>query len=351
MPKNDATIQITNKKLHVHSWGSWTTTKEPTCTEKGVKERTCQSCGNVERDEIAAKGHSLTTEVTKQPTCTETGTKTSKCSVCDYETSEVVNALGHNFTNWRTTSNPNCTKEGSKEASCSRCNEKKTESIPATGHHYAWVVTKEATESSNGIRQHKCSVCGNVDETEIIPKKSSSNPTPTPTNPTDPSTPSNPGNENTGGENGEQGSNGEGSGAVEEIDLDEKFNLLKEAALEQIDEAYDKLDKNLYSRKNWKLINEIYEEAKFQIDNVDKDKEPLLFELANEYTAKLNEVEPKPVVEGSFEFDKGDAVVLAAGAVFIALSLFMAKTITKQKQEVLAIMKEERKIKKVNKYG
>jgi len=43
---------------HKHSYGDWKTEKEPTCTEKGKKKRTC-SCGNEETEEIAAKGHSF----------------------------------------------------------------------------------------------------------------------------------------------------------------------------------------------------------------------------------------------------------------------------------------------------
>lgn len=39
-----------------HNYGDWTTTKQPTATERGEKERRCTKCGHVEKEEIAALG-------------------------------------------------------------------------------------------------------------------------------------------------------------------------------------------------------------------------------------------------------------------------------------------------------
>ena len=41
---------------HVHSFGEWTVTTEPTCTEEGSKERVCE-CGEKETEVILALGH------------------------------------------------------------------------------------------------------------------------------------------------------------------------------------------------------------------------------------------------------------------------------------------------------
>ena len=41
---------------HVHSFGEWTVTTEPTCTEEGSKERVCE-CGEKETEVIPALGH------------------------------------------------------------------------------------------------------------------------------------------------------------------------------------------------------------------------------------------------------------------------------------------------------
>ena len=36
---------------HTHEWSEWKTTKEPTCTEKGVEERVCE-CGEKETQDV-----------------------------------------------------------------------------------------------------------------------------------------------------------------------------------------------------------------------------------------------------------------------------------------------------------
>lgn len=44
---------------HEHEFGEWTITKEATCTEEGVKTRTCKGCSETETEAIPAKGHNL----------------------------------------------------------------------------------------------------------------------------------------------------------------------------------------------------------------------------------------------------------------------------------------------------
>ncbi|MBQ7230996.1 MAG: discoidin domain-containing protein, partial [Oscillospiraceae bacterium] len=53
-----AEIRLTGVKAgsHEHSFGEWTVTTEPTCTEKGIETRTCE-CGETETREVAALGH------------------------------------------------------------------------------------------------------------------------------------------------------------------------------------------------------------------------------------------------------------------------------------------------------
>ena len=78
-----------------HEWGSWTTTKEPTATEEGERERTCSLCNEKDVRKIPAKGgcdkHDFGNWVTiKAPTATEPGTQQRVCSVCNFaETKEI----------------------------------------------------------------------------------------------------------------------------------------------------------------------------------------------------------------------------------------------------------------------
>ena len=57
----------------VHEWGEYTVIKDATCTEKGIKERQCAKCGETEKEEIAALGHTEVADETIEPTCTEAG--------------------------------------------------------------------------------------------------------------------------------------------------------------------------------------------------------------------------------------------------------------------------------------
>ena len=68
-----------------HTYGSWKVTKEPTCTAKGSRQRSCMVCGKKVTEAIAAKGHTWNKDYTidKEPTFTEEGSKSIHCAVCD----------------------------------------------------------------------------------------------------------------------------------------------------------------------------------------------------------------------------------------------------------------------------
>jgi len=43
---------------HQHAYGAWTVTKNASCTETGMRTRTC-SCGDVQSETIPARGHNF----------------------------------------------------------------------------------------------------------------------------------------------------------------------------------------------------------------------------------------------------------------------------------------------------
>ena len=68
---------------HEHTFGEWTQTKAPTCTEKGEETRSCSGCDEVETREIAALGHEY---------------KNGKCERCgDLLTSEFTDVKAGKF--------------------------------------------------------------------------------------------------------------------------------------------------------------------------------------------------------------------------------------------------------------
>ena len=73
---------------------------------------------------------------------------------------------------WSLISNipPFCTIDGSEEYVCTKCAATKTETLKATGHTKgAWETVEEPTDTEEGLRVRKCTVCGTVLESEAVP--------------------------------------------------------------------------------------------------------------------------------------------------------------------------------------
>ena len=74
----------------------------------------------------------------------------------------------HLWSEWIVTMEATCTTDGYKTRSCSGCLEEEELSIPATGHSFGeWIVTEENNCTLAGEREHFCDICG-VKSTEII---------------------------------------------------------------------------------------------------------------------------------------------------------------------------------------
>ena len=88
-----------------HDWDDWKVTKKATCTETGVKTRTCKrDSSHTDTETIDKTEHTAVVVPAKAATCTETGlTVGSKCQRCEkiLTAQETIPALGHD---WNTTS-------------------------------------------------------------------------------------------------------------------------------------------------------------------------------------------------------------------------------------------------------
>ena len=145
-----------------HSFGDWTVESAATCTENGIKTRTCTNCGRLERQEIPALGHDYAEwVVTTEPTCTETGVETGTCIRCGATETRTVKALGHDLVHHDAMA-PSCTEIGWEAYdTCTRCDYTTYKEIPALGHDYAeWVVTTEPTCTEPGVETGICTRCG-----------------------------------------------------------------------------------------------------------------------------------------------------------------------------------------------
>ena len=157
-----------------HSWEqNWHVTKDSTCTEKGSKFRACTKYGCTARDtvDIPLKSHSYSWVTTLQPTCTSTGKKVYKCSVCgDINKTEIIDIPGHDWENWRVIKEAvSCAEPGKKSRACKKygCGTVETQDI-IIPHKYSWITTVQPTCTNTGKRVYKCSVCGDVNKTEIL---------------------------------------------------------------------------------------------------------------------------------------------------------------------------------------
>ena len=196
-----------------HDYGEWVLDQAPTCKKYGARHRICKNCGDREVDVLDKVDHSWELVSTTPATCTIGEIQHYKCSVCG-ETKDVTlsNPLGeHSWDNGKVTKEATCTKDGEKTYTCTVCNTTKTEVIPATGHQHkevrnakkatctedgytgdtyctdcntklesgtvinklghTWdngVITKEATETEEGVKTYTCKTCGET-KTESIP--------------------------------------------------------------------------------------------------------------------------------------------------------------------------------------
>ena len=143
------------------TYGEWTETKAPTCTEKGEKAHTCTVCNNTVTEEVEALGHEYgEADCTKPATCTR----------CDATTGE---ALGHDFTVFVETVDYTCTEKGYDIYKCSRCDatENKNYTDAACRPEADYTVTKQATCEADGEKSIFCSVCDKALVTTVIVKR------------------------------------------------------------------------------------------------------------------------------------------------------------------------------------
>ena len=111
-----------------HDWADWVEVEPPTCTDTGLRQRTCQRCKKTERQSIPALGHSFTRE-------------------------------------WKTVIEPTCIDAGREMNTCVRCGYEWWRDIPAAGHQWSdWAVKTPPTEGITGTQTRLCAVCGAVEE-------------------------------------------------------------------------------------------------------------------------------------------------------------------------------------------
>ncbi len=133
-------------------------------------------------DTTPANGHKFSTNdgatvvATTPASCGKNSTTTYKCANCDAtQTVENENtATEHVLGEWVITVNASCTTDGEKQQSCTICNAiVNAEAVPAIGHDtegVEWTKTADPTCTLAGTELKYCATCGVVAETQPIAK-------------------------------------------------------------------------------------------------------------------------------------------------------------------------------------
>ena len=142
----------------------------PTCTQTGLTEgKHCSVCKTVlvKQNIVPALEHQWNDGVvTREPTCTEEGVKTFTCSQCHNAKTEPIPALDHDWGEWEVKTPATENTVGSKTRTCKRdSTHTETETIPQLDHthkmeHHPAVDADCGTGRDGNIEYWVCPDCG-----------------------------------------------------------------------------------------------------------------------------------------------------------------------------------------------
>ena len=145
-----------------HLWGDWVIDRAPTCTQSGIRRRTCtRAQPHDETTAIPALGHKYR-ETRTEPACEKAGAKTFTCTRCGDTYTERIAPLEHDYRESERIE-PTCLEPGKIIFACAR-NPAHTceEPIEAPGSHDfgEWVIQLPAREGVQGMETRECERCG-----------------------------------------------------------------------------------------------------------------------------------------------------------------------------------------------
>ena len=169
-------------ELQSHLYSAYTTTKEPTCSETGLKVAQCIYCDDVKEATIEIKPDrhmSSDTRTAIAATCTETGLLEYFCPDCGVVTDTgTIPALGHIYKG-QVTTQPACTTDGIKTFTCEACQDTYTQSIAKLGHKLVKDAAVKPTCTTTGLTEGShCSTCKGIIVAQNVVPANGHSPTP-----------------------------------------------------------------------------------------------------------------------------------------------------------------------------
>ncbi len=157
-----------------HTLGEWEVVRNATCVSTGLRQRVCSSCGHAVSEVIPATNKHTPSDwiVDKPATCSSAGRQHLECSVCKKTITSATMPLTNHIAVNDAAVAATCSTTGKTAGShCSVCGTVITAqtTIPKKAHTTgSWIVDKVATTTSAGSKHKKCTVCGDIVETEVI---------------------------------------------------------------------------------------------------------------------------------------------------------------------------------------
>ena len=142
------------------------TVKKATCSEEGVIEKTCETCGYTWTESTPKTEHSYITVKTTSDTCEDKSVyKVHKCSECGevIGTSKKMYYSAHDYEFTSHSKVATCTEKGEDLYTCTICGKTETREVPMVAHETELRNYKAATCNEDGYTgDETCINCGKV---------------------------------------------------------------------------------------------------------------------------------------------------------------------------------------------
>lgn len=142
------------------------TVKKATCSEEGVIEKICETCGYTWTESTPKTEHSYITVKTTSDTCEDKSVyKVHKCSECGevIGTSKKMYYSAHDYEFTSHKKEPTCTEKGEDLYTCTICGKTETREVPMVAHETELRNYKAATCTEDGYTgDETCINCGKV---------------------------------------------------------------------------------------------------------------------------------------------------------------------------------------------
>ena len=115
-----------------HLYGDWVTTQRPTCTQTGLRTRSCVTCGDTQQETLDMLPHSVAVLKPVAATCNTPGlTEGIYCPGCQLVLTEQqqIEATGHSFDDWTVKTQATTESEGEEIRTCANCTEQESRPV------------------------------------------------------------------------------------------------------------------------------------------------------------------------------------------------------------------------------